>query len=141
MAGLELEILKGEVANEGLSKNDYMLLHRECAVCWWPDHRRGRRLELHHIVGGAGRKDLPCGSNWLCLCDRCHRALHDRIPEYGELPRGAILQAKEDADGSVNVELLASLKHRAALPYDQCEIPEIFLKDRQTNGGLAPWQE
>lgn len=135
MGGSELAALKGETSDEGLSKGDYMLLHRECAVCWWPDNRTGRRLELHHIVGGSGRKDLACGSNWVCLCSRCHRAVHDRLPEYGELPKGAILQAKEDADGRVDVELLASLKHRKALPYDQCDIPEKFLEDRIKNGG------
>lgn len=141
MAGSELAYLKGETVEEGLSKQEYMLLHRECAVCRWPDYRQGRRLELHHIVGGSGRKDLPCGSNWLCLCSRCHRAVHDRIPEYGEIPKGSVLQAKEDADGFVNVKLLASLTGRVSLPYDQCDIPEKFLADRHKRGGLAPWEE
>ena len=137
MSGAYLLRLKGEDEEQGLSKQDYMLLHRRCAVCHWPDTKKGRRLELHHIVGGAGRKDLPNGENWLCLCDRCHRAVHDRVPEYGEIPKGAILTAKEEEDGFVDIELLASLKHRKALPYDKCDIPEKFLADRAENH--KPW--
>jgi hypothetical protein len=138
MVGLELMMLKGDRVEQGLTKGEYMLLHQRCAVCHWPAKRWGRRLELHHIVGGAGRKDLPDGANWLCLCGRCHTAVHDRIPKYGELPRGAILAAKAEEDGAVDVAKLAALKHRKALPYDQCPIPDQFLADRQRNGG-DPW--
>lgn len=138
MAGSELNKLMGEGPVIGMTPQDYMLLHQRCAVCYWPAKRWGRRLELHHIVGGAGRKNLPDGSNWICVCGRCHTAIHDRIPEYGELPRGAILTAKEEEDGHVDVERLAALKHRKALPYDQCPIPEKFLADRLRNGG-DPW--
>jgi hypothetical protein len=67
--------------------------------------------------------------------------VHDRLPEYGELPKGAILQAKEDADGPVDTQLLASLTGRVNLSYDQCDIPEKFLADRNKRGGLAPWEE
>ena len=59
--------------------------------------------------------------------------MHDRVPEYGELPKGAVLEAKEQEDGFVDVKKLASLKHRQALPYDQCDIPEKFLADRRKN--------
>ena len=41
-----------------MSPNEYMLLHDCCAVCHWPAQRQGRWMELHHIVGGSGRKDL-----------------------------------------------------------------------------------
>lgn len=126
-------------AEQGLTKNDYMLMHPRCAVCHWPATRRGRRLELHHIIGGAGRKDLPCGSNWLCLCGRCHHALHaERLRGYPDLTKGAILTAKEEEDGFVDTSLLASLKARKALPYEQCPIPEEFLADRRRKGG-DPW--
>lgn len=138
MAGSELQRLMGETSEPGLTKQDYMLMHQRCAVCHWPASRPGRHLELHHIVGGSGRKDLPCGSNWLCLCGRCHHAVHDRLPGYGELPKGAILQAKEDEDGAIDATKLASLKHRKALPYDQSPIPDQFLADRRRRGG-DPW--
>ena len=61
--------------------------------------------------------------------------MHDRLPEYGELPRGAILTAKEQEDGPVDEQKLAALKGRKALPYDRCEIPEQFLADRGRKGG------
>lgn len=131
-------MLMGESVSSGLTKNDYMLMHQRCAVCHWPASRRGRRLELHHIVGGSGRKDLPDGSNWICVCGRCHTAVHDRLPVYGELPRGAILTAKAEEDGPVDEQKLAALKGRRALPYDRCEIPDQFLADRGRKGG-DPW--
>ena len=55
-----------DTAHEGMSPNEYMLLHNFCAVCHWPAQRRGRWMELHHIVGGSGRKDVEI--NYLCLC-------------------------------------------------------------------------
>jgi hypothetical protein len=60
------------------------------------------------------------------------------IKEYGPLPRGAILWAKADEDGFVDVELLASLRRRKALPYEICPIPDSYLDDRERNGG-DPW--
>jgi hypothetical protein len=120
---------------EKMDRMMYMALHTECAVCWWPADRRGRWLELHHIVGGAGRKDLP--ENWIALCNRCHHAVHNKLPEFGELPRGSVLEAKEEVDGYVDVAVLASLKRRAALPYEQCPIPTVFLDERARNGGEA----
>lgn len=136
MGECALARLKGESSDAGMSKQDYMLLHPRCAVCHWPASRRGRWLELHHIIGGAGRKDLPCGSNWLALCNRCHHALHaENIPGYGPLPKGAVLTAKEEEDGVVNLVLLASLRRRVALSYDPCPIPQPFLDDRLKNGG------
>lgn len=121
--------------NKNIDRMDYMAMHDRCAVCWWPAGRRGRWMELHHIVGGAGRKDMI--ENWIPLCCRCHHAVHNKLPEYGELPRGAILTAKEELD-ILDEKLLASLRRRAALPYEKCPIPEKFLADRLAHGG-APW--
>ena len=118
-------------------KQEYMLLHPYCAICHWPSNRPGRHMELHHIVAGPGRKDLPCGSNWISLCSRCHHAVHNTLPEYGTLPAGAVLTAKAEADGPVDVEKLAGLKRRKNLPYEPCEIPEKFLKDRRKQGGKS----
>lgn len=119
-------------------KQEYMLLHPYCAVCHWPSDRPGRWMELHHIVGGSGRKDLPGGENWIGLCSRCHHAVHNKLPEYGELPKGAVLTAKAEVDGHVDVQKLASLKGRKNLPYEPAPIPEPFLKDRRKRGG-KPW--
>lgn len=119
-------------------KQDYMLLHPYCAVCHWPADRKGRWMELHHIVGGAGRKDLPDGSNWISLCNRCHHAVHNKLPEYGTIPPGAILTAKAEADGPVDPQKLAGLKRRKNLSYEPCPIPDRFVADRRKSGG-RPW--
>lgn len=142
MAGLksEMDRLKGETQHEGLTKQEYMATHLRCAVCWWPATRRGRTLELHHICGGSARAKsdrLLRGEGWITLCSLCHRCLHDRVAGIGELPRGAVLMAKLEEDGSVDVELLASLKGRKALPYEICEIPDEFVSMRHKNGGPA----
>jgi len=129
--------LMGEPQTEGLDKNEYMLLHQYCAVCHWPAVRTGRHLELHHIVGGRGRKDLPRGENWVSLCSRCHHAVHNKLPEYGELPKGSVLTAKAEADGEVDLPLLASLLRKKHLGYDPAPIPEKFLHDRRQKGGRA----
>lgn len=114
------------------------MLHPRCAVCHWPLERKGRWLELHHIIGGAGRKNLPDGSNWLALCNRCHHALHhQRLPGHEDLARGCILTAKEEEDGPLDDKKLAALKGRRALPYEREPIPESFLKDRTRKGGEA----
>jgi len=110
-----------------------MLLHPRCAICHWPANRPGRWMELHHIVGGPGRKD--CIFNALATCSRCHHAIHNSIPEYGTIPKGAVLTAKMEDDGVVELEKLAGLIRRKALPYEMEPIPEKFLQDRVRNGG------
>ena len=121
---------------EILDPHEYMLLNDRCAICHWPSMRKGRWMELHHIVGGAGRKNIP--ENYLALCCRCHHAVHNKLPGYGEIPKGACLTAKEEVDGYVDLEKLASLRRRKALPYDPEPIPPKFLDDRRRNGG-DPW--
>lgn len=135
---LALKKLKGESA-DSMSRNDYMALHPRCAVCHWPAERSGRWLELHHIVSGPGRKDLPNGESWIAICCRCHHALHhQRMPGYEDLNRGAILTAKEEEDGPVDTGKLAALKHKKALPYEKEPIPKSYLRDRTRRGG-DPW--
>lgn len=127
--------MHNENQNE-LSRSDYVMLKGRCAICHWPIDRRGRHVELHHIVGGPGRKDIP--ENWLVTCSRCHHAIHNKLPEYGEIPKGAVLTAKFEEDGEFDPAILAALRRRKALPYDPCEIPEKFLQDRRQKGG-RPW--
>lgn len=121
---------------EELEPQEYMLLHERCAICHWPARRVGRWLELHHIVGGNGRKNLTI--NYLATCNRCHHAIHNTLPEYGTIPKGAVLSAKLEEDGEVDLPGLAALVRRKSLPYEPCDIPEKFLKDRASHGG-APW--
>jgi hypothetical protein len=133
----ELDRLKGEKSDEELSPQDYMLLHNRCAICHWPDNKPGRTLQLHHIVGGAGRKN--CEENYTAVCSRCHTAIHDRLPEYGEIPKGAVLAAKLEEDGYLDLDKLASLTGRRALAYDVCPIPEKFIEDRTKNTPAWPY--
>jgi hypothetical protein len=123
---------------EDLTAQEYMALRDRCAVCWWPARRPGRWMELHHIVGGPGRKDVRNAANWISLCNRCHRCVHDSVAGHAELPRGAILTAKQWEDGHVDLLSLARLKRRQSLPYDPEPIPEFFLEERRRNGG-EPW--
>jgi hypothetical protein len=95
-------------------------------------------MEIHHIVGGSGRKNPADGSNWILICSRCHAAIHDRLPVYGEIPKGAVLSAKEEEDGRCDPRELAALKGRKNLPYEACDIPKKFLADRNRRGG-DPW--
>lgn len=133
------ELMGNPKHGETLSKTEYMLAHPRCAICHWPSQRRGRWLELHHIISGPGRKDLPNGESWLALCNRCHHALHhQRLPGHEDLPRGAIITAKEEEDGPVDLAQLAALRRRKALPYDKCPVPPSFLSDRTRKGG-DPW--
>lgn len=119
-----------------LTANDYVMLHQRCAICHWPMDRKGRWMELHHIVGGAGRKDIP--ENWCLCCNRCHHAIHNKLPDYGEIPKGAVLTAKMEEDGPVDLSVLAALRRRKSLPYEPCPIPEKFIEDRRRRGG-DPW--
>lgn len=113
-----------------------MLLHPRCAICHWPAERRGRWMELHHIVGGPGRKNHAF--NFLACCCRCHHAIHNKLPEYGSIPRGAVLTAKEEEDGACDPVKLAGLTRRKNLSYDKQPIPQKFLEDRRQKGG-SPW--
>lgn len=128
--------MPSEPEDQPLDPQEYMLLHDRCAVCHWPSLRKGRWMELHHIIGGAGRKDLF--ENWLALCNRCHHAVHNKLPDYGEIPKGSVLAAKLEEDGYVDVDKLASLRRRKALPYEIEPIPKKFLDDRRRHGG-DPW--
>jgi hypothetical protein len=60
------------------------------------------------------------------------------MPGYSDLKKGSILTAKIEEDGSVDIALLASLKHRRALPYEAEPIPREYLEDRTRRGG-EPW--
>jgi hypothetical protein len=57
---------------------------------------------------------------------------------YGDLTKGAVLTAKIEEDGPVDLSTLAALKHRRALPYEAEPIPKEYLADRTRRGG-DPW--
>jgi len=115
---------------------EYRTTHHRCAVCHWPDDRWGRRLEVHHLVGGPGRKHLPF--NLVLLCSRCHTCVHQRVHGHPDVPKGCLLAAKREEDGRVYPKRLAALKHQAALLYDEEPIPEFYKQERLRKGG-DPW--
>lgn len=108
-------------------------------MCHWPARRQGRTLELHHIVGGAGRKNLPDGSNFIALCQLCHKGVHDRVANAPEIPKGAVLTAKMLEDGEIDLFALAQLKHKQHLGYDPEPIPDYYLEQRHKQGGDTAW--
>lgn len=107
--------------------------HHRCAVCWWPRHRPGRWLEIHHIAGRV-LKGHHNHKNLLMLCNRCHDAVHIQLAApYNTLTRGCILTAKREEDGRVYLKFLAQLRGRQWLGYDPEPIPEVFLQERIEN--------
>lgn len=64
--------------------------------------------------------------------------MHDRVPETPELSKGAILTAKMENDGVIDLAALAKLRGKKHLGYDPEPIPEFFINERNRNGG-EPW--
>jgi hypothetical protein len=97
-----------------------------CAVCW-----SRASLDIHHIVGGAGRKHDR--RNLLRLCRWCHEGLH--AGGRNNLDRGVCLTAKRDVDDAYyDPEFLASLRRKRHLGYDPEPYPDRALWFRQRNG-------
>jgi hypothetical protein len=112
--------------------------HRSCAVCWWPESDGRRWLEVHHLVGGAGRKhDIR---QYVRLCNNCHTVLHSGTFLTGlpDLNKGILLGVKKECDPSnYDPVFLASLKHKKHLGYEPEELPEAYKEQRIRNVG--PW--
>ncbi len=108
--------------------------HRCCGVCWWPESDGRRRLEVHHLVGGPGRKhDIR---QYVRLCDRCHDVLHDGqvAGNFPPLYKGTLLHVKQECDpDNYDPVYLASLKHKKHLGYDPEPPDEWYLAERETN--------
>lgn len=114
--------------------SDFAAEHRSCAVCWWPESDGRRRLEIHHLVGGAGRKHVR--QNLVSLCENCHAVLHSGSVVTGlpDLNKGILLTAKQESDPDYyDPTFLASLKHKKHLGYEPEPIPEAYLDERQRN--------
>jgi hypothetical protein len=117
----------------------WVQLHRCCSVCWWPESDGRRRLEVHHLIGGAGRKhDIR---QYVRLCDRCHGVLHSgkvhaNVPD---LDRCILLGVKLECDpDNYDPEFLASLKHKRHLGYEPEPLPDYYLEERQRN--VSGWK-
>lgn len=110
--------------------------HRCCSVCWWPESDGRRRLEVHHIIGGAGRKhDVR---NYLRLCDRCHGVYHSGKVNglFPDIDKRILLGIKQDCDpDNYDPEFLASLKHKKHLGYEPGALPDYYQSERERNTG------
>jgi hypothetical protein len=113
--------------------------HRCCAVCWWPESDGRRQLEVHHLVGGAGRKhDIR---QYLRLCSRCHGVLHSGkvFANQPDLTAAILLSIKRECDPDhYDPSFLASLKHKKHLGYDPEPLPDYYKDERARNVG--PWK-
>ena len=120
------------------AERDALLLwvqeHRCCAVCWWPESDGRRKLDVHHLVGGAGRKhDIR---NYLRLCFRCHGVLHSGkiFGGFPDLTNAILLSSKQESDPeNYDAAFLASLRHKKHLGYDPEPIPQYYLDERELN--------
>lgn len=115
---------------------EWVQLHRCCAVCYWPESDGRRGMEVHHIIGGAGRKhDVR---NYLRLCERCHGVLHSGkiYASQPDLDRRILLGVKQECDpDNYDPAYLASLKHKKHLGYEPEPLPEYYIEERQRNVG------
>lgn len=108
--------------------------HRSCCVCWWPESDGRRRMEIHHLQGGAGRKHDR--RNLVTLCERCHCVLHSGqvCGRYPDLDKGILLTAKRESDPEYyDPAYLASLRHKKHLGYEPSPIPQFYLDERESN--------
>lgn len=113
---------------------DFAAEHRSCAVCWWPESDGRRRMEIHHLVGGAGRKHDR--RNLVTLCSNCHAVLHSGSTVTGlpDLSKGTLLACKQETDPDhYDPAFLASLKHKKHLGYDPEPVPDFYLRQRERN--------
>jgi len=123
-----------------MNKSDRLLMQefaaqfRSCAVCWWPETDMRRRMEIHHLVGGPGRKHDR--RNLLSLCESCHGVLHSGkvFANKPDLTHAMLLTAKQETDPEFfDPAFLASLRHKKHLGYDPEPIPDYYLEERLRN--------
>ena len=99
-----------------------------------------RRMEIHHLVGGRGRKHDR--RNLLSLCQNCHEVLHlgPKLTGLPDLNKGILLTCKQETDPEFyDPVFLASLLHKKWLGYDPEPVPEWYLQQRERNVG--PWRK
>lgn len=119
---------------------EFAALFRSCAVCWWPESDMRRRMEIHHLVGGAGRKHDR--RNLLTLCSNCHTVLHSgsKVTGLVDLCKGTLLTVKLECDpDNYDPKFLASLKRKQHLGYDREPLPDYYEQQRQRN--VQGWKD
>lgn len=87
-------------------------------------------LEVHHIVGAAGRKDVV--PNLLTLCRGCHDEYH----RGQRLTPGMLLTAKRESDPeNYDESVICELLGRKCLPerWLPTELPAWVYQERERN--------
>jgi hypothetical protein len=78
----------------------------------------GRRLEIHHVLGGAHRIDAPW--NLVRLCGNCHEWVHRR-PQAGKIMCWHIL----DSRGAFDPVVIRQRWQKCPLGVIEVALPEI----------------
>jgi hypothetical protein len=78
----------------------------------------GRRLEIHHVLGGAHRIDAPW--NLVRLCGNCHNWVHNR-PQAGKILCWHIL----DSRGAFDLQATHKAWGQCPLARIERALPEI----------------
>lgn len=113
--------------------SEYAESHSRCAICHFRKYRPGRRMELHHIAGRGGPSPHD-HRGLIMLCNTCHWAVHNRVPPpFDGLGPAHILTAKQEEDGEVDLEYLASCRRKLHLGFDPEPIPQAYLDERTHN--------
>jgi hypothetical protein len=86
-------------------------------------------MEVHHIYGRFGGDRAHDHRNLLLCCRDCHTAFH--AGGVKSLTLGQMLTAKEQEDGVVDVEFLASLKGRKGLLASCERLPQWVQLERK----------
>lgn len=123
---------------ERAALQEWAALHRCCGVCWWPESDMRRRLEVHHISGGNGRKHDR--RNYLRLCERCHGIFHSGKIYGGQpdLDKRTLLGVKEECDpDNYDPAYLATLRNKKHLGYEPAPLPDYYINERQRN--ITTW--
>lgn len=128
--------MPGLTKADKLAMQEFACLFMSCAVCWWPESDMRRRMEIHHLIGGRGRKHDR--RNFLSLCSNCHAVLHSgpRLTGLPDLNKGILLGCKRETDPDFyDPVYLAGLLHKKHLGYEPEPVPEWYLKERERNAG------
>jgi hypothetical protein len=117
-----------------LTLQEFAAEFMSCAVCWWPEMDMRRRMEIHHLVQGAGRKHDR--RNLLTLCENCHTVFHSgsKVTGLPDLNKGILLGCKRECDPDFyDPKFLASLRHKQHLGYEPEPLPAVYEEQRQKN--------
>jgi len=121
---------------ERIQLQEWVELHRSCAVCWWPESDGRRALHVHHLVQGQHRHKAHHPKCYLRLCQRCHEVLHNGklVGNFPDLTKGMMLTAKQESDpDNYDIQHLCEISNRKGLAYEPQPIPQWYLNERQAN--------